>query len=170
MIARPLPPEFVIGHGQLGWTDAVWGVEHGWIDSNTLIALAINRLQRFEKNPQPELELAALQSVNHAEAFDLAKQLARTEPSAKDPKSKWLYLVSRWVFEHRDQVTDPLGIMEELYADFEYPSELAPLIRYMPPIDGYDPAGHTRQENESRLFDKWREYLADAEKRHFTKA
>ncbi len=37
--------------------------------------------------------------------------------------------------ENRETVEDPFAVVEELYADFDYPEEIAGFVRYMPPED-----------------------------------
>jgi hypothetical protein len=49
-----------------------------------------------------------------------------------------------------------------VYADFEYPHEIASFVRFMPTTDGYDPRQFSKPENEKRLFDLWQKYLTAA--------
>ena len=67
--------------------------------------------------------------------------MAEGESAANDTEiqESWLYAILTWVYEHRDKLPDPLGIVEELYADFDYPPEISSFVRYMPPSDNYEP-------------------------------
>ena len=87
-------------------------------------------------------------------------EIERTEAELRD---KWLYLVLAWLYEQRGAVPDPLQTVEEVYADFGYPEEIAGLIRYMP-MDGPDLG--SREANERRLFERWRQYLDSAAAKH----
>jgi hypothetical protein len=82
-----------------------------------------------------------------------------TRPDQADffpPQSvrKWTYLQLKAAYEMRDRLRDPLGVVEEIYAKFDYPAPVAAFIRYMPPAPGM-PIG------EDALYDRWSRYLAD---------
>ena len=88
----------------------------------------------------------------------LIEQLATTEPDqdADKIRSKWLYLVLIWIFEHRESYPDPLQTVEEVYADFGYPERIADFVRYMPMNE---PDLVSRELNEQRLYEKWKRYV-----------
>jgi hypothetical protein len=67
---------------------------------------------------------------------------------------KWTYLQLKAAYEMRDRLRDPLGVVEEIYAKFDYPAPVAAFIRYMPPAPGM-PIG------DDALYDRWSRYLAD---------
>jgi hypothetical protein len=52
-----------------------------------------------------------------------------------------------------------LETVEAIYADFDYPEEVAQFVRYMPVTDGYDPSCYSAEESQARLFEKWQGYL-----------
>jgi hypothetical protein len=54
-----------------------------------------------------------------------------------------------------------LGVVEEVYAEFDYPDEVASFVRYMPAGNGYDPRRHSEAENEARLYDEWNRFVGD---------
>ena len=78
-------------------------------------------------------------------------------------RRKWAFLILAWVYEHRDSFEDPLDLVEKLYADLDYPEQVAPFVRYMPTDE---PDLGSRGQNEQRLFQKWAEYL-QKEARYF---
>lgn len=63
-----------------------------------------------------------------------------------------MFLIFLWVFINRDKYQDPLGVVEELYADFDYPESIASIVRYMPAID-------PSLEGENQLFKNWSDIL-----------
>ncbi len=75
---------------------------------------------------------------------------------------KWLYLELKAAYSCRDNLPDPLGVVEELYADFDYPEIMDRFVRYMPPKPG-DEVGidslmmrwqaYLRSESESLRYD-----------------
>jgi hypothetical protein len=66
-----------------------------------------------------------------------------------------LFLLLAWLYENRGKVQDPLGLVEELYADFDYPEQIAGFVRYMPPQD-------PSRVGDSYLVENWRRYLDTA--------
>ncbi|HIQ51678.1 MAG TPA: DUF2247 family protein, partial [Pseudomonas pachastrellae] len=64
----------------------------------------------------------------------------------------WIFLSFFWVFINRGKYQDPLGIVEELYADFDYPESVAPIVRYMPAAD-------PSVAGENQLFKNWSNML-----------
>jgi hypothetical protein len=72
--------------------------------------------------------------------------------------------VLAWFYEHRAEVPDPLQRVEEVYADFGYPEQLAKFVRYMP-MEGPDLG--SREANERRLFERWKRYVDDVASKYF---
>ena len=73
-----------------------------------------------------------------------------------DPREfarKWLYLQLRAAYYERERLKDPLGVVEQIYADFDYPSTVAPFVRYMPLWPGDEPG-------VGPLMARWTDYLA----------
>lgn len=166
MTLRPLPTDFVLRYS-LSWREAVWAYDQGWIGSKVLTESATRQLASDRHNASVEVELAGLLPLESIRARDLAGEVASKEPPLSDEviKSKWLYLILRWLFENREQAVDPFALIDELYTAFDYPAEIMPFVRYMPPEDGYDPSKHSQTENYDRKLQHWRDYLIATEKR-----
>lgn len=77
-------------------------------------------------------------------------------PSGDDLRSRWLFVALTWLYEHRNDLLDPLQEVEILYADLDYPPEIAHFVRYMPMVG---PDLGSQAACEARLFDYWRDYL-----------
>lgn len=84
----------------------------------------------------------------------MASQTSEQEDSIS--QRKFLYAILNWVYEHREHYADPLEVVEIIYADFDYPEEIAGFVRYMPTTD---PVLSTLELNRERLFNKWKDYL-----------
>jgi hypothetical protein len=69
-----------------------------------------------------------------------------------EPYRVWLYLALAWLHDHQDEHADPLQLIEMLYADFGYPTEIEGLVRYMPAPRG-TPTG------VEGIEERWRAYL-----------
>ena len=74
-------------------------------------------------------------------------------------KDKWLYLSLASLFENKEYMDDPLSVVEDIYADFEYPPEIQSFVRYMPATDNYAPRDHTAEENNERLMGLFEAFL-----------
>jgi hypothetical protein len=160
MIALRIPYDFLRHHVALSWRDLKFGLNRQLIAPKVAIAVAAERLEG-ESPSADEVELATRMPSDSV--GELVERLADTEgPASQDSKDKWLYVVLEWVFENRQSLSDPLGIVEQLYADFDYPGEIEPFVRYMP-MAGPDLGN--REQNEARLYDYWNSYLDIARKR-----
>jgi hypothetical protein len=157
----PLPFNFVRYRVDLTWADVAWGFQHGWLDAASVVECAVAQLAGDDDASPTVVELAGLTRSDLTEVpFLLAKVVGAAGTEANpDSERKWLYLVLAWLYDRRAELSDPLGVVEQLYADFGYPAELRGFVRYMPPEGHYEPQAHTHAENIARLFSKWKEYL-----------
>ncbi|OIR03695.1 hypothetical protein GALL_141120 [mine drainage metagenome] len=156
MPVSKIPSEFVKQLVDLNWREIKFGLDHQLIDSAAAIDRATESLCRNEPAAKAEVELAGL---SHDEPVsELVDQLAQKEPEVGEEalREKWVYVVLAWLFENRSSFGSPLELVEEIYADFGYPREVAPFVRYMP-MAGPDLGN--REKNEARLYDYWRDYL-----------
>jgi hypothetical protein len=160
-----IPSSFLHNRIHLSWNDVLWGYNRQMLGWSAVVDLATDRLSG-ESNDPIEIELAGLQKSQAHQVGELLHKLSEKEEAADADltKRKWLYLTLSWLFENKKNVTDPLGEVETIYADFDYPKELETFVRYMPVIDDYDPGQHSKAVNEERLFEHWRKYLHDAER------
>lgn len=160
MIKR-VPWTFIRKMMPLSWEEASWGYHRGYLGWLDIVGLASHRLELGEGDATV-IELAGLSKSDAHQTEDLLSQLV-LEPvdgDEKTIKAKWLYLSLAWLFKNRMAFPDPLEMIETIYADFDYPGEVAPFVRYMPTTDGYDPSIHTAEENQARIYRKWQDYLA----------
>jgi hypothetical protein len=61
-----------------------------------------------------------------------------------------------WLFNNRENYSDTLDLVVQIYSNFDYPENIAEFIRYMP-SDDLDLG--SLELNEGRLYEKWKEYL-----------
>jgi hypothetical protein len=140
------------------WRDVLFGLEQELLDPSAPVDFAVEQLAKA-KEPVPELvELAGLDKQEQSRG--LVESLASREQggSTEETQRKWLYLVLAWLLEHREELPDPLRAVEEVYADFGYPAEIASFVRYMP---SNAPDLGSREQNEARLFARWLVYLEE---------
>jgi hypothetical protein len=160
MSLTPIPSAFIKEHVRLSWHDALWGYERHLIGWSNIVDLAIDRLCEGSER-RLEIELSCLGKSETQQVSELLRKLAVSEKEEKEivAEKKWLFLVLAWLFFNKADMADPLGDVELIYADFNYPNEIASFVRYMPITDGYDPTQHSQEDNERRLFDNWKKYL-----------
>lgn len=105
--------------------------------------------QHYELTPKEQQEIAT----------DLLTVAARS--SGKEGESMeraWLVFSVSLAYILRKDLLDPLQVIEEIYADFNYPEELVGFIRYMP-MQG--PNLGSREANENRMFERWRSWVVE---------
>ena len=154
MVVFELAPEFVVAQGlPLGAADLRYGFEQGFLKAGAVVDLAVDEVRRGATDPV----LDDLASLLRDEVGRVPEVLGALDDPERihDPREsvrKWLYLQLKAAHCDRDRLSDPLGVVERIYADFEYPPSVAPFVRYMP-LSAGDGAG------EPALMQRWVEFL-----------
>lgn len=162
-IKLKIPATFIMPRTRMSWRELQFGMENELLDQQAPIDFAIEELTRLEQPPGALLDLAT--SHRNDPIRDFVDKLAAEKPEHTEAglMGKWLYLTLAWLYEQRDTTTDPLQAVEKVYADFGYPEEIAGFVRYMP-MDGPDLG--SREANERRLLERWRQYLESTASRY----
>ncbi|WP_282611297.1 DUF2247 family protein [Pelagibius sp. Alg239-R121] len=152
--------EFVLSKVRVDWRDVLWAFEHKLLGWKSVVQLAEKRMLDGSE-VDLEADLAFLGKENAERVGLILRELASAESSRNDSvaQKKWLYVTLAWLFENSKAFSNPLSCVEDIYADFDYPEEIAEFVGYMPPTDGYDPSKHSPEENKQRMLGKWEEYL-----------
>jgi hypothetical protein len=155
-----IPIEYVLQKAHPTWADLRLGLEKGFIDNSDVVQAAVEYTSQNPNANSVEIELAGLFRNETSRVPQLLGELvASSQTDNNKIEKRWLYLVLAWIYDQRESLEDPLGMVEEVHADFGYPEEVSGFVRYMQPRDGYRPQDHTREENLYRLFRLWNEYL-----------
>ncbi|MGI8820484.1 MAG: DUF2247 family protein [Chthoniobacterales bacterium] len=160
-IVTKIPYEFACKRVPLSWQDVQFGLERQLIAPQVAIQKAMDRLSASTDATPDEIELAG-RSAEEPVLQLVSRLAARDTIKCDEIQSKWLYLLLAWILENCALLNDPLRIVEEVYAAFDYPSEIASFVRYMPMVG---PDLGNREQNEARLYDRWKSYVAEAAKR-----
>lgn len=157
-----LPYDYVVSHVSLTWSDILFALEHNLMAKNAAVKYAYDVIEKEEKPTQTVLALAW---VNNEEEIDfylneLTNQIVEQEENTS--QEKFLYLLLNWIFEHKEQFSDTLQMVEIIYADFDYPEEISNFVRYMPPSQPASPSIKGYVSGIERLFNKWELYLKAA--------
>jgi len=138
----------------LAVADLDFGFAHGWIDAATVVDVATEEVRSGADDPGL-VRLASILRDELADVPDLLSRLSKGVDHGEraSSKRKWLYLQLSAAYQVRADLADPLGVVEQLYTDFDYPESMDGFVRYMPLRDG-DEAG------EPALLERWRAFLA----------
>jgi hypothetical protein len=157
----PLTANFVLENAQLTWPEIAWGHGMGLVGWHALNELAQAAL-RLAPNKEDEnlLRLTHVTKEDAIVAGEFARAAAVTGPKLDETtaRKKWAYLLLKRLYEKKTEVADPLGLVEHIYADFDYPEELEGFVRWMPatePVSSPEEAAVTMDQ-------KWQRYLADS--------
>lgn len=135
----------------LSWGDIKYGLERGFLNSAGVVEYAVKGLSA--ESPAEQYELVCLTGDDVNDVQECVSCLAAKDAQdVKNSEKAWVFLIFLWVFRNRDAYQDPLGVVEELYADFDYPESIAPIVRYMPAAD-------PSLEGEDQLFKNWSNML-----------
>lgn len=148
LVKFEIPAEFVAARVVLTPGELAYGYRHDWIDDAACVHLALAGMYAVPEPPGAYEELALLFS----DSLDRVSHLVDEIPADDDDGKIWLYLALARLVEIRSEYSDVLAIVEQLYADFGYPSEIEGLVRYMP-VREEDGVG------EDAIFARWEEYL-----------
>lgn len=150
-----IPYEYVKKLIDVTWNDILFAIEYGFMIRKSAIEHAFHVIGCDPNPPQNVIDLAWAKD-NNAIFLHLDKI---TNSKVRDDgvcKKKFLYLILNWVYENKSQYPDPLGMVEVIYADFGYPTEISEFVRYMP---AKEPIFDSVDENIDRLFLMWKSYL-----------
>lgn len=151
-----LDPSFVLAEQiPLVVEDLRYGLEHFFVKEQAVIDLAVDRVVRGTSDPVLH-ELAELQGEDIERVPEVLDALDDPE-RIHDPREsarKWLYLQLKAAYCQRGQLSDPLGVVEQIYADFDYPPTVGPLVRYMPLKPSDEPG-------PDALIQRWARFLDD---------
>lgn len=151
--ARPMPFEFISSRVHLLPAEIAVGFRLGYVDDRTVVRLCEQELASGASTPPAVEELALLLSDDFDRVPALVAQVeSAAEATGEQPWRVWLYLVLTWTYEHRDQSGDPMGDIEAVYAEFEYPEEMEGFVPFLPPPPG-------QASGREAVEERWRAYL-----------
>jgi|SRR4051812_17607599 hypothetical protein len=133
--------------------DLKFGLERGWVSAEAVIDQAVRGVELGDGDPV----LLEVASLLRDQADEVPHVLARLDSPdhVHDPrqsKRKWLYFQLKAAYDCRLEVDDPLGVVEQIYADFDYPTTVENFVRYMP-------LGPGDQAGEAEVVKRWDAFL-----------
>ncbi|MEZ4398412.1 MAG: DUF2247 family protein [Kofleriaceae bacterium] len=151
---REVPFEFIRQRHSLTWREVELGIREQWLRGADAVALAMEQVVQGDEGPGM-LALAAVLKEDEGDVAELVSDLVASFPgnSEQDARLTWMRILLAWVYEMRASFSDPLGIVEQIYADFGYQDEIRHLVRYNPSEDSNSELG------EDFLLRRWGDYL-----------
>lgn len=142
----------------LTWSDLRFGMSRGYINANGVVDFAADSLTATSS--EPHYELAAMRGGDSWSVDGCLERLELLDGRNIDNrKDHWSYLILLWVYHNQSIYGDPLSLAEEIYAEFDYPECMAPMIRYMPSERDADGGDVKLMENWRRLLIRCAETL-----------
>ncbi|SFS54861.1 hypothetical protein SAMN04488601_1011568 [Paenibacillus sp. 453mf] len=160
-----LPYEYVDKLTNLTWNDVSFAIENGFMSRISAIEHAFEIISK-EPNPSKDVIDLTWLKDDKGVLYYLDRIISSTERDYNGSKKKFLYLILSWLYEHKTQYSDPLGMVEVIYADFDYPTEISEFVRYMP---SQKPISDLYEENIAQLFREWKSYLTHEEDKYHKK-
>lgn len=152
----------------LNWDVIYWGIEKDFIEAQSAIDYA-NKLIEYDsaKDDAIIVELFLLDYVNKDEVLSrMCKLYPQSALKEKNGIRCLRYMILDDIMRKGETQAKILRDVEDVYADFDYPSDMTPFISYMPiENEDYNPSAHTQEENEKRLFEKFTVFL-ERERQH----
>lgn len=147
-----LPAAFINSVVRLTAAELVYGYRRGWLSEPDVVTIALTSYREGAEQSQSEKDLALLLSDDFDRVPEFVDELEESVNTDADSSSVWLFLALAWVYEHRADYSDPLEVVEMLYADFEYPDEIQGIVRFMPPPPG-------AATGNPAIEGRWKDYL-----------
>ncbi|MCZ4281967.1 DUF2247 family protein [Kiloniella laminariae] len=153
---------------KLTWQEIIFAIQCNIFTPYSAVEHGVSLLLADEEYSGSLCELASLSEEesllnNGSMVYPLVDDLIASEEKQRLDfiRSKWLYLTLLWVYENKDRYNDPLEIVDEVYADFDYPRSIEAFVTYMY-SDESDIENKERTTNH--LYEKWSMYLQNQSK------
>ncbi|MDP4118739.1 MAG: DUF2247 family protein [Bacillota bacterium] len=148
----------------LTWSSIYWGIQKSIIKPESAIQYA-NKIVEVEPHiDNPEIiELLITDTQDREAILSLINNIIGNNKDKEKSSLKILrYAILSDVQKNAKNNQDLLEKAEDIYADFNYPSDMECFISYMPVQDDqYNVSEHTTDENEQRLIDKFNIFISN---------
>jgi hypothetical protein len=142
---------------RLTWAQLLWGLDKAFISAKEISIYALQIVEKSDVNDPDVILLAGLTKDELFKVRELLEKISIAEgyQDTNETEKKWLYIILLWLYENRDKLDDPLGKVEIVYADFNYPISMSSFVRYMPS----EVEIQSSEMGESFLFQQWKQFL-----------
>jgi Uncharacterized protein conserved in bacteria (DUF2247) len=148
-----LPAAFVLERSIPTPAEIAWGARRGWTSDQDALEIVLEKVRRGCVVTPAEEELASVLPDESYRISALVDALSVSYESDEARARLWQFLALDWLRQHRDRYADPFELIEMLFAEFDHPTELAGLVRWMPIPKGED-------SSIAGLEARWEGYLS----------
>lgn len=151
----------------LNWSCIYWGIQEQLIEPENAVIYANKVIENFPGEETPEIiELLIIDVAEENNVLSLIERMFSDKNELNNKKSIAIrtlrYILLLEIQENITDNQDLLDEIENIYADFGYPSDMEGFIPYMPiQCDEYDVSKHSCQENECRLINKFNIFMSE---------
>lgn len=136
LVDLQLPAKFVVERALPTGAELAYGFREGWLSREGVVEVALAKYNANVALLPAEEDLALLLSDDLDQVEEMVGTLEFSDVPAEIRARFWLFLALAWLLDHRSDYEDPFGVIEQLYADFDYPEEIRSLVRFVPPGPG----------------------------------
>lgn len=152
--------EYVSSKVDITWEDIKFGIDQGFLSTDAAIKHATKLAAENPNFSSVVFELASLYLEDSIQPY--FDQVVKSESITENEEiaaEKWLYLTLNWLYENKEEFPDPLALVEEVYADFNYPESISKFVRYMPLEEGEEPLSPNKEMAVANIYKNWLNYL-----------
>lgn len=150
----------------LSWHSIYLGIEKDILSPESAISYAEKII---ELNPEIDApEIIALLISENAEKdviLSLIKAIISNTPKLKNSEESDIrllrYILLSELKENAQDSQSLLAEIENIYADFDYPTDMESFIAYMPPSDSYNTSEHSEEENIQHLIENFDSFMTN---------
>jgi hypothetical protein len=126
-----VPMKFIVGYEPISLGEALWACRRGIINHQAIVELAATRIGTDPGPQQTLIDLSQLRQENETVIEELAEHVAGREKLAKEKQveAKWLRITLAWLIANWREFSDPVGVLENVVSEFDYPDALEAINR-----------------------------------------
>lgn len=142
------------------------GIEKELFSPDIAVEYANYYAMNNSNDVSPEMvKLMILDSVKKDEVLAIISDYApKTRKNLNNSLRKLRYIVLLELWQTEKDIRKLSSILDEVYADFDYPTDMDSFVSYMPVNDEYDVSLHSEEENVKRLINNFEIFMQNEEK------
>ncbi len=150
----------------LSWHSIYWGIEKDILSPESAILYAEKIIELNQEIDDPEIiALLISESTGKDVILSLIEDIISNAPQLKNSEETDLrllrYLLLSELKENAQDSKRLLSEIENIYADFDYPTDMESFIAYMPASDSYNTSEHSEEENIQHLIENFDSFMTN---------
>jgi len=146
----------------LNWYDIYFAIENKYLVHQSAIEHAMFELEKSADYTQAVLDLAVLcpnEAIFPHSIYPFIVELSNTVEDTEKikAKDKMMYVLLKWVYEHKDDYEDIFDVSSIICDDFDFPESITHFAWRYSPMKGPDLG--SVEKNIERIFDEWKQFL-----------